>query len=67
VQSFQDGLNAVPVDNAVLDGIRLVSTLLATGRLKFSRQVPELLAELPGYSWDDDARLKRRVRAGQGR
>lgn len=42
----------------MLDGIRLVSTLFATNRLKAARGCSESLAELPGYSWDDDGRLK---------
>ncbi len=55
-QCYQDGWNVADADNSVLDGIRLVSSLLAMRRLKFSRTgVPELLNELPGYAWDDQA------------
>jgi PBSX family phage terminase large subunit len=58
-QCFQDGWNVVDGDNSVLDGIRLVSSLLAAKRLKFSRSgCPELLDELPGYAWDDQASLR---------
>ncbi|MGH3220877.1 MAG: hypothetical protein ACRDPY_19640 [Streptosporangiaceae bacterium] len=57
-QCFQDSLNATLGDNAVLDGMRLVSTLFATNRLKIARDCEALIAELPGSSWDDDARLK---------
>lgn len=56
VQCAQDGWSIADADNSVLDGIRVVSSLLATGRLKFSRHgVPSLLEELPGYAWDDKA------------
>lgn len=58
VQAFQDGLNAVPADNAVLDGIRFTSTLFATERLKVARSCPALIAEIPGYSWSDEHRMK---------
>jgi hypothetical protein len=40
VQAFQDGLNAVPADNAVLDGIRWTSTLFATERPQGRPLVP---------------------------
>jgi PBSX family phage terminase large subunit len=55
VQLHRDGMNPVLGSNEVLDGIRTVSSLLATGNLKISRDCPELIAELPGYSWDDKA------------
>lgn len=55
-QMFQDGWNVADGDNEVLDGIRLVSSLLAAGRLKFSRTgCPALIEEFPAYSWDDKA------------
>lgn len=58
-QCYQDGWSVVDGDNSVLDGIRLVSSLLAAERLKFSRSgCPELLNELPGYAWDDQASLR---------
>lgn len=56
LQAFQDGWNVQDGDNSVLDGIRLVSSLLAAGRLKFSRSgCPALIDEFPAYSWDDKA------------
>lgn len=59
VQAFQAGWNVVDADNSVLDGIRLVSSLLAAGRLKFSRSgCPAVIEEFPSYSWDDKAALK---------
>jgi PBSX family phage terminase large subunit len=56
-QLYADGLNPYPADNAVLDGIRLVSSLLATDRLKIARTCTGLRDEFGGYSWDDRAAL----------
>jgi PBSX family phage terminase large subunit len=45
-------------DNAVLDGIRTVSNLLAKDKLKISRVgCPELIREIQSYAWDDKAAL----------
>jgi len=56
--AYQDGWNVADGDNSVLDGIRLISSLLAAKRLKFSRTgCPELIAEFPAYSGDDKAAL----------
>lgn len=57
-QLHREGLNPVAGNNAVLDGIRTVSSLFAANRLKISRDCPQLIAELPGYSWDDTAAAK---------
>lgn len=54
VQLHQDGLASTLGDNEVLPGIRTISSLLATDRLKISADCPELIAEFPGYSWDED-------------
>ena len=45
----------VPADgvNAVVDGIGLVSTLLAVDRLKIHRSCKSLIDEIPGYSWSE--------------
>ena len=43
--------------NAVLDGIRLTSTLLGKGQLKVHRSCVHLCREFDGYSWDDRASL----------
>lgn len=51
-----DGLASAT--NDVLDGIRLVASLLATGRFKVSDRCARLLDELPGYRWDDKASAK---------
>jgi len=56
VQATQDGWPVADGDNAVLDGIRLVSSLLAADRLRFSRTgCPAVIEEFPSYSWDDKA------------
>jgi PBSX family phage terminase large subunit len=49
----------VEADNAVLDGIRNVSSLLAARRLLFvDGAAPELERELLGYVWDEKAQDK---------
>ncbi|HEX2317510.1 MAG TPA: hypothetical protein VHJ18_00865 [Streptosporangiaceae bacterium] len=53
VQAWQDGWTVTDGVNAVADGIRLVSTLLALGRLKIDRSCKSLLDEIPGYSWSE--------------
>jgi PBSX family phage terminase large subunit len=54
-QLHRDGMTPVPADNTVDDGIRVVSSLLAQGKLKIHRSCTELAREIPGYSWDDKA------------
>jgi PBSX family phage terminase large subunit len=56
-QLHRDGLSPVPADNSVLDGIRFVSDLLARNKLMVHRSCKGLIAEMPGYSWDDRAAL----------
>ena len=54
IQQLQrDGISPTPADNAVLDGIRTVSALMAAGKLKVHRSCKGLLDELPSYSWDE--------------
>lgn len=56
LQLYRDGLpNVVDADNAVADGIRVVASLFATGRLLIHESCTALLDEIPGYSWDDKA------------
>lgn len=56
VQLHRDGVRGVvDADNAVADGIRLVASLLGTGRLIVHRSCAGLIAEIPGYVWDDKA------------
>lgn len=58
IQLHNDGITNVPADNSVLDGIRVLSSLLAAGKLLVHRSCEGFAAEIGGYSWDDDARLK---------
>jgi Terminase large subunit, T4likevirus-type, N-terminal len=57
VQLAQDGWSVADADNAVLDGIRLVSSLLAKRQLKVARTCTGWIDEIGGYSWDDKAAL----------
>lgn len=58
-QLFEDGLtNVMDAQNAVLPGIRIVSALLSTGMLEIADACAELIAEIPGYSWDPAATAK---------
>ncbi|WP_046495064.1 PBSX family phage terminase large subunit [Streptomyces odonnellii] len=55
-QLHRDGVTGVTTaDNAVLDGIRTVSSLFATGNLLIHESATGAIEELPGYSWDDTA------------
>ncbi len=61
VQLHQDGETSWPADNSVLDGIRLVSTLLSAQprpKLLIHKSCKALIEEMPGYSWDEKAQLK---------
>lgn len=53
VQLFQDGWSPVDGVNAVVDGIRVVSTLMHMDRLKILRSCRGLIDEIPGYSWSE--------------
>lgn len=56
VQLTADGVtNLANGSNAVLYGIRTVSSLLATGHLRISSRCAGLIKEFPGYSWDPKA------------
>jgi PBSX family phage terminase large subunit len=57
-QLHTDGLSVMGADNAVLDGIRLTSSLLGSGRLLISRSCKALISEMSSYVWDDKARLR---------
>lgn len=57
-QLVADGLNPVLANNAVLDGIRVMSSLFALGSLMVHRSCSGLISEIGGYSWDDTAALK---------
>lgn len=56
LQLWQDGVRRVShADNAVLDGIRDVSSLLGAGLLKIHRSCTGLIKEKASYSWDPKA------------
>lgn len=57
-QLHRDGLTPTLADNGVLDGIRLVSSLLARGRLKIHSSCTALIDEMAGYAWDPKATEK---------
>lgn len=58
VQLHRDGWTSTMADNEVVDGIRDVGSLFATGRLLVHAGCKELIKEIPGYSWDPDASEK---------
>jgi PBSX family phage terminase large subunit len=58
VQLVQDGLQSILADNAVLPGIRTLSTLYALDLLDIHESCTELIRETIGYSWDDKAAAK---------
>lgn len=55
VQLHQDGLPSILADNAVLPGIRTLSTLYALDLLDIHESCTDLIRETLGYSWDDKA------------
>ena len=55
VYSDDNWARAALADNTVLDGIRDVSTLLSSGRLRIHRSCAGLIDEMTGYVWDDKA------------
>jgi PBSX family phage terminase large subunit len=58
VQLHKDGVTNIPADNEVLDGIRMMSSLLVAGKLKVHRSCEGFLAEAGGYAWDDGAQAQ---------
>lgn len=57
-QLHRDHLNPIPADNAVLDGIRMVASLLGAGQLLVHRSCKGWIEEIGGYSWDPARQLK---------
>lgn len=55
VQLHQDGMPSMLADNAVLPGIRTLSSLYALGLLDIHESCADLIRETLGYSWDDKA------------
>lgn len=54
-QLYQDGLTPTLADNDVLDGIRLVSSLLGNDDLQVHSSCTGWGDEIGGYAWDDKA------------
>lgn len=57
-QLWRDGYSPIGADNSVLDGIRLVSSLLAGDLLRFHRSCTGWIEECPSYVWSEKAALK---------
>ena len=55
VQMKQDGIHTHPGENDVMYGIRLMASLIASGKFKVSDRCRGLINEMPGYSWDPKA------------
>lgn len=51
----QRGMQVLPGNNDVLDGIRLTQNLMNSGAIKFTPFLPNLFKELGSYVWDDKA------------
>lgn len=56
-QLHRDRMRPHAADNAVMDGIRTISSLFAQRQLIVHSSCRELIAEITGYSWDDRAQL----------
>ncbi len=56
-QLFDDGLMPTKADNAVMDGIQLVASLLAEGLLYVHESCEGWIEEILGYVWDEKAAL----------
>lgn len=64
VELQQNGWRGVrAADNAVIEGIRLVSDLLALDKLRVHESCKGLIEEFPGYVWDPDAQQDRPIKA----
>lgn len=56
LQLYRDGMPAMSANNAVLDGIRTFSALIAADKVRVVGDAcPALVDEIPGYAWDDKA------------
>lgn len=58
-QLKQDGVKGVKdADNAVVDGIRVISSALTSGKLRIHDSCGRLLEEMSNYAWDPMAQAK---------
>lgn len=53
------GYRVKEADNEVLDGIRMVSTLLARRMLLINKKCKNLIREILGYVWDDSGKVEK--------
>ncbi|MEO6084703.1 MAG: terminase family protein [Umezawaea sp.] len=54
-QLHNDGVTPYRADNSVIDGIRLIASLLAAGLLLVHESCEGWIEEAPGYTWDQKA------------
>jgi hypothetical protein len=57
-QLRRDHLTPTAAKNDVMDGIRTVSSVLAANKLFVHASCKDLITEIGGYSWDDQAALR---------
>lgn len=53
------GYRVREADNEVLDGIRMVATLLARRIIKINKRCKNLIREILGYVWDDSGKVEK--------
>lgn len=53
------GFRVKEADNSVLDGIRLVATLLSKKVLFINKRCKNLIKEILGYVWDDSSKIEK--------
>ena len=53
------GFRVKEADNSVLDGIRLVATLLSKKVLLINKRCKNLIKEILGYVWDDSSKIEK--------
>lgn len=56
-QLLRDGVVTAAADNSVVDGIRLIASLLASDLLKVHESCEGWIEEAPEYTWDPKAQL----------
>jgi phage terminase large subunit len=52
-EMIQRGIWHTDADNEVLDGIRMVSTMLSRGLLKIHKDCTNLITQMQTYAWDE--------------
>lgn len=59
MQLLRDGVTSTPAHNSVVDGIRLLGSLLQLGLLRVHESCEGWREEIPGYTWDPKASLEK--------